>query len=850
MYLLKKCVSFYYSIAVKILLFNIDSFSVNMPPKRTSKFKPEWLTDPKFSSWLAEHDKSSSYAVCTFCKVDIHVGSMRIGALMSHYGGAKHQSRFNAKLAPSIANFFTSTKSASQPSNQSSLVETTPKFSPLQPDSPHCLVDHIPNSAELPTPASVTQTKLSLIPDSILTSEIYWSLHVALNHQSFRSNDNISTLFKKMFPDSEIAKQFTCGRKKCSYLINFGLAPYFSNELISKLQKVSHYVILFDESYNSVTKSEQMDFHVRFWDADNNCTITRYLSSQFLTKGDAETLLKHFKEATSELDPSKLLQISMDGPNVNLKFHRMCIKDQKENEPEGSPSLLDLGVCGLHVLHGAFKTGVNSTGWKLDGILRSLWYLFHDTYSRRTAYTEITGSDLFPLQFVATRWTEDLSVAERAIEIWPNIGKYIKKVSSGPKSKRPNSASYVTIVNAVNDPLILAKLHTFVAVAKDFNTFLLQFQSNKPMAPLIFREMGIILCSLLEKFISKSVMKDSTVISMLSIDLSEDGNKNFKKSKYVDLSFCARHALSEAKVSEAKEIEFKWQCLKLYAGAAQKIAQRSALKYKLVQNLDCLNPRTIASLKSTELLKKFDGLLEELVEKKVINLSICDAAGKEYSSLVSELKLTAVNECREFGKCDNQRLDKFYGNYLGTRDSYAELWKVLKIVLILSHGQADVERGFSVNKDILKCNMGEKSIVALRQVNDAMNSTLGEDYSKKIDQFVVTKEVLSSCKSARMRYTLYLEEIEKSKKLSLAQKRKLELKDRISASEEKKRKLEREVDRLKTEADKLAVNAQEERSFSLLETSNSLRERALKFQEDVKEEEKKLRGHKDVLKTL
>ena len=46
----------------------------------------------------------------------------------------------------------------------------------------------------------------------------------------------------------------------------------------------------------------------------------------------------------------------------------------------------------------------------------------------------------------------------------------------------------------------------------------------------------------------------------------------------------------------------------------------------------------------------------------------------------------------------SQRLDTLFKEHLGNSTAYAELWKVTKSLLLLSHGQAQVERGFSVNR--------------------------------------------------------------------------------------------------------------------------------------------------------
>ena len=51
----------------------------------------------------------------------------------------------------------------------------------------------------------------------------------------------------------------------------------------------------------------------------------------------------------------------MDGPNTNWKLLDELIKDKTISDPEIS-HLINVGLCGLHVVHGAFKDGANATG--------------------------------------------------------------------------------------------------------------------------------------------------------------------------------------------------------------------------------------------------------------------------------------------------------------------------------------------------------------------------------------------------------------------------------------------------------------------------------------------------------
>ena len=53
-----------------------------------------------------------------------------------------------------------------------------------------------------------------------------------------------------MFPDSNIVKNFACGKTKCSYIVTYGLAPYFKSLLNDTLSSLDCFVAIFDEFYH------------------------------------------------------------------------------------------------------------------------------------------------------------------------------------------------------------------------------------------------------------------------------------------------------------------------------------------------------------------------------------------------------------------------------------------------------------------------------------------------------------------------------------------------------------------------------------------------------------------------
>ena len=89
---------------------------------------------------------------------------------------------------------------------------------------------------------------------------------------------------------------------------------------------------------------------------------------------------------------------------------------------------------------------------------------------------------------------------------------------------------------------------------------------------------------------------------------------------------------------------------------------------------------------------------------------------------------------------------------------FKKLAEVLKIILTLSHGQASVERGFSVNKSLLVENIATKSLIVQRIVYENMkvNNVSAEDVE-------ICLTLRCSVKHARQRYSTYLEEQRKNK---------------------------------------------------------------------------------------
>ncbi len=143
-------------------------------------------------------------------------------------------------------------------------------------------------------------------------------------------------------------------------------------------------------------------------------------------------------------------------------------------------------------------------------------------------------------------------------------------------------------------------------------------------------------------------------------------------------------------------------------------------------------------------------------------------------------------------------------NVCGTGPKYPVVLKVVKAALTLSHGSADIERGFSASRRILiedRTSMSERTLNALMTVKSALAEV---NYMPNL--IPITPKLLNMGRSAHKAYIAFLEDVkrkekekiekeEKEKEIAEAEKIKLEkLKNKrktIEEEEEKKVKVMR-----------------------------------------------------------
>ena len=144
------------------------------------------------------------------------------------------------------------------------------------------------------------------------------------------------------------------------------------------------------------------------------------------------------------------------------------------------------------MVHNAFRAGFGATGWDLKSVLWALYQIFHETPAMREDFTAITRTTVFPMKFCVHRWVENAQVTSRALLVLGHVRKYVDTITKHPKKYNvPDGKAFMTVKSDCADSLMSAHLMFFESVARQFDQFLVRYQTDKPMVPFLCGDIGV-----------------------------------------------------------------------------------------------------------------------------------------------------------------------------------------------------------------------------------------------------------------------------------------------------------------------------------------------------------------------
>ena len=249
----------------------------------------------------------------------------------------------------------------------------------------------------------------------------------------------------------------------------------------------------------------------------------------------------------------------------------------------------------------------------------------------------------------------------------------------------------------------------------------------------------------------------------------------------------------------------------------EKMLEKCPVTYSLVRHLSCLNPVKMASNKEA-CSEKFKKVLRLLVNADRVKEEECDTLLQQFAMFLDNIPVFGSERFANFQSAVD-RVDTLFFECMAN-ESYKDLFSVVKLILILSHGQATVERGFSINKEVEVENLKEHTLVAQRIVCDHVNSVGG------VLKVELSKSLLLSVKMSRQRYEKYLDQEKQKKKTEQERSKRKCVLEEIDEIKKKKKRIDAEIKSLNETADELCTKAEATAKLTFVTQANALRRSA------------------------
>lgn len=160
----------------------------------------------------------------------------------------------------------------------------------------------------------------------------------------------------------------------------------------------------------------------------------------------------------------------------------------------------------------------------------------------------------------------------------------------------------------------------------------------------------------------------------------------------------------------------------------------------------------------------------------------------------------------------------------------------MKMLLVLSHGQASVEGGFSINKELIVENQREASLVAQRLIVGHNRAVCG------VSDVQISKELLISVSGVRQKYHSYLDDQRRAAEQEKRGEKRKALADELDELKRKKAKAESHIVALEKAADECAEKAESTGKLTFITKSNSLRRTAKEKRVSLQDLDKHIDG--------
>lgn len=697
--------------------------------------------------------------------------------------------------------------------------------------------------------------------DSVMKAELIWSMKVASSNFSYESARDLKETFCAMFPDSTIATKFSCGPCKLSYLISEATGPHFHERILNDVkQSASSFTIAYDELINAKIK-KQLDLKIRYWSSNEGIVKVNHLSTFLMGRATAKEITANIMKSMNDnqLLLKDLLTLESDGPNVNKTVFQMISERKKEQH---LPPLLDISTCSLHMVHNMFGKGLQEFGQQIVDLVIDLQNFFKLSPVRKEDFVDLQEDfglkGLSFLKHVECRWLTLVPAVERVIIHWKVLKEYFLVFLPKIDSKISENQRYRRIRKCLKEtPLqTLCQLHFIASVGQIFQPYLTLLQKEEPLIHVLFDCMWNITLKVLSRFIKGDILREKTTPDELK-KLKFPCVDSEMSDQDLEVGSEARKFLEKMNTQTQKVVVYGMR--QFYRRSAGYLMKKLPMDNTVLHDARCLKfenrcePWTVKAIKNlAEAVHivppiSVDIISDEwkILQNEKVPMEWNNADYMNNNTVDQEEKPCGEVEenatYNDDSKKRKARVDQYWNRIFSLKTvfgdpKYPQLTRLVKTILVIPHGNADVERGFSQTGNFLtedRTCLSAASVNALQSTKDGLREFGNHGYKVPVTADFIKKGLHAHASyMKRLEEEKIIKEERRKKRDEEKQKQKRDLEEleaKKADHEEKtrvgKQMIFKEKDLLKKEDE---AKKEKEAYNSLIEEANERIKSALK----------------------
>ena len=268
----------------------------------------------------------------------------------------------------------------------------------------------------------------STIEQQISIAEVKVTGFLAEHNLPFATADHLGPLFKSIFPDSKIAKGYSCGKMKASCILNRAIVPNLQNNLVEQMRNSCFSIATDGSNDQGLTKMNPVT--VRLFDINQHKVVTKFYD---MCVSSSSTAVGIFNAINNSMEKNmvswdKCVSLGVDNTSMNVGKHNSVIVEARKKNKD-----IILMGCPCHIVHNtvskATKAFVNVVKeFDVEQLLVDVY--FHFDYSSKRKNLLVQYCDFCDQQyskiikFHSVRWLGLSSCIERVLKLFPSLKSY------------------------------------------------------------------------------------------------------------------------------------------------------------------------------------------------------------------------------------------------------------------------------------------------------------------------------------------------------------------------------------------------------------------------------------------